>query len=190
MSAPKQAQDDPKTTKKATPNHYTIRETNQDDPKTVLDPPGLLCLPLGSLWGRSWVTLGPLLGALGPLLGALGCSWALLGGLLGALGPPLGSLRSIFGGCWGVFGGDLRPETCGESQNTNPHGTHRFWWCFSEPPRAHWVLLDRSWRLLDPSWVLLGRSWWLLGRSLGLLGHSWGLWSGSRCDLGGSGQMD
>ena len=44
MSTPKQAQDDPKTTKKAKPNHYTIRETNQDDPKTVLDPPGLLCL--------------------------------------------------------------------------------------------------------------------------------------------------
>ena len=38
-SAPKRAQNDPKTTQKAIPNDKTTREPNQDDFKTVLDPP-------------------------------------------------------------------------------------------------------------------------------------------------------
>ena len=38
-SAQKRPQNDPKTTKKAIPNDKTTREPNQDDFKTVLDPP-------------------------------------------------------------------------------------------------------------------------------------------------------
>ena len=39
-SAPKRPQEEPKRDKKANPNHKTKKEPNQDDPKTVLDPPG------------------------------------------------------------------------------------------------------------------------------------------------------
>jgi hypothetical protein len=137
---------------------------------------------LGALWGRSWVALVVLLGALGSLLGALGsllgrswvalgsvlgsprcswvtlgCSWVTLGLLLGTLGCSwiaLGVLLGALGVSWGALGAS--------------------WGALGSPWVALGVLLGPLWVLLGLLGELLGLLGSLLGCSWGFLGNPWG----------------
>ena len=98
----------------------------------------------GKLLGRSW-------GSLGSLLGASWAAWRPPGSLLEPLGGLLELLGSLFGRLQGLAGVLLRSwRLVGRS----------------------WELLGSSWRLLGASWKPLGRflggSWGHLGRFLDL----------------------
>ena len=76
---------------------------------------------------------------------ALGWSWVIWGGLgsqlgrslvvLNALGEVLVRSCGVLGRFWVLLGnswGSHGLENHGKMKKTNPHGTHRFWWCFLE----------------------------------------------------------